>query len=100
MLEVSPAHIPLSHLAMIGSIQRRNKRRTRELCSVNFTVAARSLYSIAGDSMFMDTTETGRLCKKVEQAAAQVSTSFSERASTSELLRFVLMPSRFTLSVN
>ncbi len=40
--------------------------------------------------MLMDTTETGRLCKKVEQAAAQVSTSFSERASTSELLHLFL----------
>ena len=34
----------------------------------------------------MDTTETGRLCKAVEHAAAQINESFTERTPTSEIL--------------
>ena len=36
--------------------------------------------------MFMDTTETGRLCKTVEYAAAQVRASVRDHADTSEIL--------------
>jgi hypothetical protein len=36
--------------------------------------------------MFMDTTETGRLCKNVEYAAAQVRTSIGEHADISDIL--------------
>jgi hypothetical protein len=36
--------------------------------------------------MFMDTTETGRLCKNVEYAAAQARTSIGEYADISDIL--------------
>ena len=36
--------------------------------------------------MFMDTTETGRLCKTVEYAAAQVRSTIGDHADTSEIL--------------